>query len=194
MAKMNYFEKLEVLSQLAYDAVCLACGEKKQLSERENDAGYNLPEMRTECDRILCELENSLFTDFIPPLERDNIAAYAHCLSRVVERALEHRANYPEKAVMRKNEEGSVCVRLADEIRKNTQLLRSLRKNEKQPDAGRFRELLKEGRDAHSAMMAKMNSGSFPHSYAQMIISTGRLRLELSRCFDELVEIMLNNI
>ena len=84
MPKFNYFEALEKLADLAVMAIGCACIDKAQKKP--------LSEIRFECDTTLYSLEESLFEEFLPPLERDNIAAYAHCLSRVVDSAAEHIA------------------------------------------------------------------------------------------------------
>jgi hypothetical protein len=43
-------------------------------------------------------------------------------------------------------------------------------------------------------MLEQLHRGSLPRSAASVIIRTGRLRAELSHAFDEVVEVMLNNI
>ena len=188
MIKYKYFEALERISALACDAVSLACG---------SDLGKTraMSEIRKACDGQVCELEDTLFSDFLPPLERDNIAACAHSLSRVVDKASDLLGNILYMpSVAKANEEGRVCVRLAESLRDSVQMLRHIRKPDEMPDIQGFRNMLSEGRAAHCSMLSKLHSGSLPRSCAQGIIMTGRLRSEISRSFDELVEIMLNNI
>ena len=189
MVKYHYFETLEQLGELASSAVSLACG-SASLKEQSN-----LSTLRRSCDRLVCELEDALFSDFLPPLERDNIAACAHSLSRVVEQASElfcHGLHSPIGT--KQNEEGQICVRLATLLCESVALLPHIRRPDETPDVQGFRKLLGDGRNAHSSMLAKLHSGVLPRSAAQGIILTGRLRCELSHAFDELVEIMLNNI
>lgn len=189
MVKYNYFEKLEQLSALAESAVQLTCG---NIPHRDSQDVSNL---RKACDRLICELEDALFSDFLPPLERENIAACAHCLSRVMDQASEllgYLSLLPPAAKV--NEEGRICIRLAAHIKDSIAMLPKIRKPDEMPDIQGFRQLLNEGRNAHTAMLAKLHAGVLPRSAAQAIILTGRLRSELSRTFDELVEIMLNNI
>ena len=189
MVKYNYFENLEQLSDCATRAVGLACG------SRSDGEGGSMSAIRRSCDRIICELEDALFSDFLPPLERDNIAACAHCLSRVVDQATELLGNLKKGAVgARINEEARICVELAERLRDTISLLRHIRKPDETPDVQGFRKLLAEGRQAHATMLGRLHTGVLPHSYAQTIILTGRLRAELSHSFDELVEVMLNNI
>lgn len=189
MVKYNYFESLESLSALAAQAVLLACGR----SAREEKQGFS--SLRRSCDRLLCELEDALFSDFLPPLERDSIAACAHCLSRVMDQAIElsgHTA--PTSSAARINEEGKICVRLAEQLKQAIAMLPKLRKPNEMPDCQGFRKLMGEGRTAHASMLKQLHEGTLPRSWAQTIILTGRLRAELSLAFDELVEIMLHNI
>ena len=87
MVKYNYFENLEQLSDCAKQAVELACG------GRIDTDSSSMSTLRRSCDRIVCELEDALFSDFLPPLERDTIAACAHGLSRVVDQATELLGN-----------------------------------------------------------------------------------------------------
>ena len=187
MVKYNYFEVLDEMALYAHNAVKAVCaegGSKKIFSE-----------IRSDCNKTLFSLENALFSDFLPPLERDNIAAYAHCLSRVVDTATEHFAlSHSIGISRRKSEEERICLELAAEIKKSTSMLKKLKKPGEIPNIEKFRELLHAGLELHNAEISKINSGSLPKAYAQSVLSVGRLRIELSRCFDELLEIMLNNI
>lgn len=186
MVKYRYFETLESLSSLAEQAVRLSCGTAHAKARSEAST------LRKSCDRLICELEDALFSDFLPPLERDSIAACAHCLSRVTDASLEL---LNQGALdLRQNEEGAVCVALSEELTRSIGLLRSIKKPEEAPDLQGFRELLGQGRGAHQAMLSRLRTGGLPRSAAELVIATGRLRGELSRCFDEVIEIMLNNI
>lgn len=189
MVKYNYFENLEQLSSLVESAVKLACG-----TAAPTECG-TIAQLRKSCDRLICELEDALFSDFLPPLERDNIAACAHSLSRVVDRASELLCNAAFLTLSGKqNEEGRICVRLAEELKASISLLRRIRKPDEVPNVQGYRKLVSEGRCAHTNMLTRLHTGILPRSSAQTIILTGKLRAELARCFDELVEIMLNNI
>ncbi len=186
MVKYNYFEDLERLGALSLSAVSLACG-----CETEE----KLPELRVECDRLVCKTEDALFSDFIPPLERDSIAAAAHCLSRVIDTAGDILSDSRTSAAfMKKSSEAQVCIQLATELKGVILMLRHIRKPSEMPDLQGYRRLLSEGRQAHRDMLSRVRSGSIPRSSAEAIILTGRLRSELSAAFDEIVEIMLNNI
>ncbi len=189
MAKYHYFEELESLANDMAQAVRLCC-------EDGNKKSGELQKLRRNCDKKICELEKILFSDFLPPLERDNIAACAHCISRVIDRCLEFAATVTTAfpGGIKQNEECEVCISLADTLVKNISLLRNIRKPSEMPSLHSFRDLLEKGRNVHTAMMKKMNSGAIPRSAAQSLFQCTKLRNELSRCFDELVEIMLNNI
>ena len=185
MVKYNYFEDLEKLSSLSLSAVIHACGGESQ----------SIPGLRPECDALVCRIEDNLFADFLPPLERDNIAAAAHCLYRIVDRVYELRSEpYADASFMRSNDEAVVCIKLARELSQAVLLLRRIRRPEEMPCLQRYRELLDEGRAAHRRMLSRVRSGSVSKSRAEAIILTGRLRGELSLAFDEIIEIMLNNI
>lgn len=191
MAKFQYFETLEALSASVVRAVTLACsrcGRDEKSKPRIND-------LRLEADKLLCELEDALFSDFLPPLERDNIAACAHCLSRVIDRAADLEVSLRRlPPLLRESEEGKICIRLAEQLHADVGLLRKIRNPLEMPSHRAFRALLSEGRTAHGKEMARLGSTAFSRSAAQSVILCGKLRAELSRSFDELVEIMLNNI
>lgn len=189
MVKHNYFDDLEGLSEIALSAVSLACSPDKKTSRRD------LSSLRRECDGIVCRIEDALFSDFLPPLERDGIAAIAHGLSRIVDRASE-LLSAPSAApqFMQRNEEAAICVRLAEELKNGIYLLRRIKKPSEAPDLCGYRRLLSEGRAAHKRILCSVRSGSVSKCHAEAIILTARLRTELSAVFDELVEIMLNNI
>ena len=93
-----------------------------------------------------------------------------------------------------KNKEAELCIRLSQSIEENIFRLRRIKKPEELPDFIGFRNLLSEARSAHAALQKRLNSGTYPRSAQQTLTLIGRLRCELSRCFDDIVEIMLNNI
>ena len=187
MPRFNYFDALEELAEYAVEAVGCACIDKSSKKP--------LSQIRTDCDRALFSLEESLFEEFLPPLERDNIAAYAHCLSRVVDSAAEHIAICCLGGNLRKKtQEEKICYELAQKIKENTQILRTLKKPRELPNIEDFRAQARLALEAHNTDLSKLNIGSVPRSQTHAVMSAGRIRIELSRCFDELLEIMLNNI
>ena len=187
--KYDYFETLEQLSLHASDAVKLAC------TQTPKSDAQSISSIRKRADRLICELEDTLFSDFLPPLERETIAGCAHSLSRVVDQAAELFCHMTYASPIEKpNEEGKICLELCEKMVASIALLRRIRKPDELPDIQGFRALLSEGRRAHGAMLSRIHSGILPKSAAQTVILTGRLRAEISRAFDELVEMMLNNI
>ena len=188
MGKYPYFEALEELSGLVSQAVRIAC------SESCKNGKTALAEIRPMRDKIVCELEDALFADFLPPLERDSMAATAHGLSRVIDRACDLSLSKLHTPITAPNEEARICILLAEQLERDIALLRSIGKPSEMPSLREFRSLLSEARAAHGTMLARVASGTLPRYAGQSIILCGKLRGELSHVFDELVEIMLNNI
>ena len=188
MAKYPYFEALETLSALVLQAVQIACTDAFK-KEKET-----LAHIRLSRDKSVCELEDALFCDFLPPLERDSIAATAHGLSRVIDCASDLALSKMHISVSLANEEARICILLAEQLQQDIALLRTIRKPSEMPSLREFRSLLAEARTAHGIMLGRVASGAFPRYAGETIILCGKLRGELSRAFDELVEIMLNNI
>lgn len=190
MPKLNYFDSLERLSVLSSRAVFIAC------SPQESNAHSELVDLRHSADTAICELEAELFGDFMPPMERNSLAACAHSLERILERCSDILNYRNSKSIFgeKKNKEAELCIRLAQCIEENIVRLRRIKKPEELPDLVGFRALLCEARDAHSSLQKKLASGSYPRSAHETLHLIGRLRCELSRCFDDIVEIMLNNI
>ena len=190
MPKINYFDALERLSLLASRAVFLACSAQKASYHSE------LVGLRHSADKTLCELERALFGDFMPPLERNSIAACAHSLERIMEKCAEILNYRSTKGFFyeKKNKEAELCIRLAEAIEENIFRLRRIKKPSELPDFIGFRKTLCEARAAHANMQKRLSSGVYPKSAQQAQSLIGRLRCELSRCFDDIIEIMLNNI
>ncbi len=207
MTRPNYFDILEELSKNACEAVSIACGyplgacgqndrkcEKKADCNKKGDK-ERLCSLRCECDRIICSIEDNLFSDFIPPLQRDNIASLAHGFWRIISRASEHynTATVRQSAGVQ-NEEERLCVVLTEKLSQNTAMLRQIRNPEKTPSLTEFRATLRQAGEAHNAYLSKIGSGAVPRSCAMRAFSAARLRFEISRCFDGLIEVMLGNI
>jgi hypothetical protein len=188
MTKYDYFKALETLSHRALNAVKYACSENPRSFQK------NLLNIRAEANDTLISLEKSLFEDFLPPLERDSIVAYAHSLKHITDVAGEHLSLCAALPSKRKSEEESLCISLASHINDSTLILRTLKKTLGLPDISGFREIAQNALAAHCSDIVKINSGALPTSCLNHINSTGRLRTELSKCFDKLIEIMLNNI
>ena len=189
MAKYNYFDILEKLSDIAYNAVNTAC------SDKYTEKRGIFEDLRTELNSTVLDLEKALFGDFLPPLERNNIAEYAHSLSDIVTSAneyitLRHKLCCPAQRFS----EPELCIALANEIKEATFILRKIKKSGQMPDLKRFREFLRSAEKAHSDDLSKLQASVLPKAYESIINYAGNLRTELSATFDTLIEIMLNNI
>ena len=188
MVKYNYFETLETLALYASDCVKIACSENSSSKKR-------LEDIRVSSSERLMSLENSLFSDFLPPLERDSIAAYAHTLKNLTDTACEHFTLCRTCTVQKKkSEEEELCILLVSEIKESTAILRNLKKPGETPDIQKFRDILHKAIQAHISELSKISSGALPKSLTPVILSSGKLRASLSNCFDSLIEIMLYNI
>lgn len=192
MAKFHYFEALEELSFSVVEAVRISCKSKCRTEKEKKE----LSAIRISADKCVCELEEALFADFLPPLERDSIAACAHCLSRVIDRAIDLEAYVfsLSSSALRYDEEQKICIRLSELLHEDITLLKKIRKPSEMPSHRAFRALLAKGRSAHSEALSKISTGTLPRSAANHIILCAKLRTELARSYDELLEIMLNNI
>ena len=192
MLRPDYFRILEELSALVHSAVSAACRDNEGMTRQ------GLYNMRLESDRKICAIEESLFIDFVPPLERESIASYAHCLSRAIDRAIDYHAELNLTGGFHSkygdNEEGKICVELSEKLCRETALLRKIKKSGKMPNLTDFRNTLHRGREAHNRSLSHIGAGSLPRSYGHAVLSAARLRRELSLCFDKLVEMMLDNI
>lgn len=192
MARTNYFLILEGLSKKVSEALELACFGARDRKEEKRKA---LLKLRSDCDKLVCELEDKLFCDFIPPLERDNIAALAHSFLRIVSRAVEHECAVSCRADgSAVSEEERLCIELAKKLSDNTAMLRHIRDPRSMPSLTEFRAALRRASDAHNAYILKINNGTVSRSTALVAFSAARIRLEIARCFDELIEVMLGNI
>lgn len=198
MAKNDYFEMLEALAENALEAVKIVCSPNFEIIEKEREK--RIFELKSKCEMAVCEIELKLFSDFIPPLQRDNIALYAHSLSRVVDRAYDllldclSKNGGQGKGSLKGNKSCEVCLKLAEKLLSSTKLLRTFRSPSCKVNMTDFRKMLCEGREASSRELEKVRRGVLPSSCADRIYGADRLRYELSSCFDSLIEVMLNNI
>ena len=187
MKPNNYFCTLEELSENSLQSVRKAFSSSKNRTE-------DICELQKSSFSKLSSLENLLFSDFLPPLERDSIAIYAHSLVKIIPFAAERASLSKIRTNENFTEKEKVCISLAAEIRDNTYILKKLKKPEEIPNVRRFRELLLNFQELHQKELFAIASGRMPKSSIEANLATGRLCLELSACFDKLLEIMLNNI
>ena len=82
MQKINYFELLEEISMLSTRAVFLSAENTRSALQKSISECQKLQEESLE---KICAVENFLFTDFLPPLERRSIAEAAHGMGKIIE-------------------------------------------------------------------------------------------------------------
>ena len=190
MPKFNYYDCLQRLSVLSSRAVYITCSNSPSAKKSEICA------LRNSADRAICELERYLFSDFMPPLERSDLALCAHALSRVIESACELSGASGQKSFSfeRKNKEAEICIRLSQIIEQSISRLRYIKRPEELPDLVGFRKLLCEARHWHALTQKKLCSGVYPRSAESYLFLLRRLTASLERCFDTLIEVMLSSI
>ncbi len=165
MKRYDYFEGLSRLCEYAMQAVTLCCA--WPCDRRALDGWLD----KAEHELFLCE--QALFFDFLPPLDRESIAACAHALRRVTYVAVlcapARHSPAPHK------EEARLYPQLAERLRDTVSLLQTVRRPEVLPDREGF---------AHALSRLR--------PYASSPLSP--LCLALSHAFDTVVESMLTNI
>lgn len=180
MVRTDYTLTLEELASLALSAVSAAV---KEGGAMPRDAIYEIGRAK---DKKIFSLEETLSL-----FEEDNTneaLAFACSLSRVIESAREYyfaaRRAFGRASV--ENEEARICVLLAEQICRETELL--LHKENKADTEG-FCALLKKGKEAHAKSLAGLQSEDNPKHYGHFLIVTARLRRAISHAFDELVRL-----
>ena len=169
MAKYPYFEALEALADMAARAV------RQAVSELASPKKEDPLALRASAHKAMCEMEDALFSDFLPPIEREDLAALAHALVRVIDIAGECALLTHSRASTRAERwEGDLCLRLCKQLCADVILLKTIRNPKQMPALRDFR-----------ALLAKAERTSSRYS---------PLRAELSQAFDTLVEVMLHNI
>ena len=190
MARFNYYDCLERLSVLSSRAVFIAC------SAASNSHKEEIAAVRLTADKALCELERALFSDFMPPLERSDIAELAHALSRVINASYELSASRCRETLLleRKNREADICIRLSQMIEEGVSGLRRLKRPEQLPDLVGFRKLLCDARLWRADARRKLWKGIYPRAAQSYLSLLCALCKSLDECFDTLIETMLSNI
>ncbi len=191
MTKLNYFDTLETLAKLISEGISAADAASGEGAKRTFKA------VKEECDRLVFSLEEALFSDFITPIERDNIAEFAHSLYRVLERtgalyfgAFSDGIRPPALLKRAMDLNRRLCAGLTE----NIGLLKRLKKPDSVPDLASFRRLAGEARSLREEILCALKTGKLNSALSPAACAADELRLEIVRCFDKLVEIMLNNI
>jgi uncharacterized protein Yka (UPF0111/DUF47 family) len=183
MQKINYFELLEELSVLSARAVYLtSCKSRAQLQRSLTE----ISSIESKATLILNGLEEALFKDFLPPLERRSIAEAGHRLCKTIWSSAMILGQKSQRMGYDKSfKEYEVCVELSKLIEESVSMLKKIKKPNQTPKAEEFRKLLNSSRSASRLSSKKQSS-------TQNLFC--ELREELSDCFDGIIEIMLCNI
>ena len=184
MQKTDYFELLESLASLSHKSVRLACGET---ASKESGG------LRHEADRLLCDCERALFSDFLPPLERHSIAICAHALSGVLRKAQALQSASPLPGTGNRDSY-TCCLVLSQQLTEEIPLLRTVRKPRATPNVEGFRQKLLAANVCHEHMQKQLAVGTLPRTCSETVRNLIALRLALTAAFDTLVEVMLMNI
>ena len=192
MAKEDYFDLIEELSAVVLELVGAAC------SDISSARGQRKPtELKSDFDRLMCTVEKRLFSDFIPPMQREDIARAAHALSRVEERAYFVASSSRERsAILRYGGEGirNICVSLANRLHETALAMRRLRSPSCIPALEEYRLELCKGRELISELILHVKRGALPKYILDGVEAIRDLLYAFSDCFDSFIEIMLNNI
>ena len=184
MLKYDYFSILCKLTDKSREAVEYAC--QSSSSPPQRIAG-----MRADSQKMLCELERALLAEFLPPLDRASIAAYAHALCEITDAAITYASLSP--ACSRLSQRGGiedVCLSLCDLLLEGTALLQGIKKSSDAPKLEEFRE--KKG-VAMRSLCEEALAAQTPRS-SKIFNARRELMSSISRAFDVLVELILKNI
>ena len=188
MAKEDYFEVLEALG-----GITLGLIKNTFAKQNARDTG----ELRKEFDKIKCTVETRLFSDFVPPIQREDIARVLHCLSRVADSAYFMAISSRNDMILLKTGRGDlrqICLSLAQRLQNTVLLFKKLRLPSCIPEIDKYRTELLLGQEVLSELALRVRGGALPRYAHNDILAARELLLALSDCFDCLVEVMLNNI
>ena len=178
MLKYNYFSSLCKLTEKCCTGAELACKNGAQASIKINKA-------LTEAYTSLCELERALFSEFIPPLDRSGIVAYAHALCSLSDAAIVYSTASPTRRLSSspKGFDG-YCVSLCDILRESSAMLNGIKKSSEIPRIEEFR-------GARSQALASIY---IPPLSPQAVCARQGLIFAISGAFDTLIELILKSI
>ena len=184
MLKYDYFNALEALCERALDAVSSAT----RATPARPSAIYEITE---SCYELSADIEHALFSDFLPPLERESLVAYAHALTSLAETALVYSALCPvSRGLSHAAKLECICRDLSALISQSTALLRRIKKTPDLPDIDRFKKLKSDALELALSLSGGRASVLSPKPTEAEL----GLILALSDTFDILIEVMLKNI
>ena len=175
---------MQALTDKSTEAVRFACKICTSGSQKIEEIGKDV-------QKSLCELELALLSDFLPPLDRSSIAAYAHSLCNVIDTALTYaKLSHTYHRVSGRCKFESTCISLCELLTQGTSILQGIKKSAQAPKLEEFRE--KKGAAMRSLyeeldVFQSPRSSQFFHARYQLISS-------ISRAFDTLIELILKNI
>ena len=175
MLKYDYHSSIRTLSEKSADCVICACRGRPQA----------VLSLRDECQRILCELEGALFSEFLPPLDRSGLAAYAHTLCALADSAIIYsKLASTGYAQLSQRRFESATLSLCEILKESAAMLGGIKKSSEIPRLEEFRKLKSSALD-----------GARERSQAPLLISSRENMLfALSDAFDSLVELILKSI
>ena len=178
MLKYDYFSSLCTLTKKGCTAAELACKNGAQASVKISKA-------LTEAYTSLCELERALFSEFIPPLDRSGIVAYAHSLCSLSDAALLYSTASPTRrfSASAKGFDG-YCVSLCDILNEGAASLDGIKKSSEIPRIEEFR----------STRSQALASVYVPPLSPQAVCARQGLLFAISGAFDTLIELILKSI
>ena len=175
---------MQSLTEKSSEAVAYTCKTCASTSQKAE-------EIRKDVQKILCELELALLSDFLPPLDRASIAAYAHALCGITDTALTYAglsSIYHRSASKSKFE--SACLSLCELLTEGTSMLQGIKKSAQAPKLEKFRE------KKSTAMRSLFEESITAHGTRASQFFSARCELisSISRAFDTLIELILKNI
>ena len=178
MLKYDYFSILRALTDNSCEAVEYACKKRAQ-------AHIKISKIRGGSYKTLCELEEALFSEFLPPLDRSSIAAYAHALCAVTDSALVYsRSSSLQYAGISTKGFDSSCVSLCEILAEGCAMLEKIKKSSEIPRVEEFRE--KKTR----ALESICEGACAP----QIFVARQDLLFAISDAFDSLLALILKSI
>ncbi len=178
MLKYDYHAVIKALTSKCAEAVELAC-------RRQAAGTKRITELCGECNRVLCELEAALFAEFLPPLDRSGIAAYAHAICAVSDCALVYAKSSPIQYTtsVPQGFDGA-CISLCEMLCESAAMLEKIKKSSDIPRLEEFRD------KKSTALESVCDRTRAP----QLFVAREQLLFAISDAFDVLVGLILKSI
>ncbi len=182
MQKTNYFEVLDELAKDCSRAIFLSL---ENVRSRLISSLKECEKIQLDALRKSCELELSLFGDFLPPIERHTIAELSHKLLKIIEKCIYIMCQKIQRpSNERKAKYNAELKALSQIIEESISMLKKIKKPGQTPNLNEFRKKVTETRKMLRA----------PHKKQGPQLLIYELCEDISDLFDKIVEIMLCNI